>query len=637
MSRKPSTNLHRSRSEADMSGLFAAATMVEALTAAWQDLLADDQADGTLTASTKRFAVDVDERIDELAEQLAADAYRPRPLTPVAIPKDNGEVRELAIPCVSDRVVEKALAAVLSPVIDPWLGPSSFAYRPGLGVTDAVQQVARLRAEGLTWVAHTDIHDCFPTIDVPRVRRLLGQLIDDPRLLALVDALLARPIATPGGLRAVRGLAQGAPLSPMLANLALVHIDDRLIAAGFPSVRYGDDLVVLAATREDAWEGQRVTSDAAREIHMRTGEDKTEIMSFEDGFCFLGEDFGPKYPPVLDDHRIIEPATKTLYVAVPGAAVRIDSGRIVVESPDDVELLSVPSGHVERLALFGPVGLSAGARSWALTNDVEVILASRRGSYLGQVMAGSTRRVQRLRALLACADDPTRRLPFAKAVIEAKINKQVVLIQRMTRRDRHEELAAATAAMRALMGMLPDASTRDEVMGLEGAAAREYFTALALIVPEPLRFNGRSRRPPLDVVNAALSFGYTLLLGEAVAALAAAGLDPAIGLLHTDADRRPSLALDLIEEFRPLIIDQVVITAARAERLRAEHGRTDTTDPVCYSPRPDGRPSSTPTNGACCTPPAARCPDTPAACAATYTAKPNASPPTSTTAPGGPA
>src|SRR5689334_13392801 len=115
--------------------------------------------------------------------------------------------------------------------------------------------------------------------------------------------------------------------------------------------------------------------------------------------------------------------------------------------------------------------------------------------------------------------------------------------------------------------MLPDATTRDEIMGLEGAAAREYFTAVGRAVPEQLRFAGRSRRPPLDLVNAALSFGYTILLGEAVAALAAAGLDPAIGLLHADADRRPSLALDLIEEFRPLVVDQVVITAARRDQL----------------------------------------------------------------------
>jgi CRISPR-associated protein Cas1 len=313
----------------------------------------------------------------------------------------------------------------------------------------------------------------------------------------------------------------------------------------------------------------------ATDIGLRLGTDTAQVMSFTDGFCFLGEDFGPRYPPTLDQHRIIEPATRTVYIAKPGASVCIEAGRLIVESADDTELLNVPTGHIERLVLFGPVGLSAGARSWALATNIEVIIASRRGHYLGQLVTGSTRRVNRLRALLACADDPARALPFGQAVIEAKIRKQVVLLQRLTRREHHDDLADALDMMRRMLAMLPDADTREEIMGLEGAAARAYFTALGLLVSQPLRFTGRSRRPPMDVVNAALSYGYTLLAGEAVAALAAAGLDPAIGLLHTDAERRPSLALDLIEEFRPLIVDQVVITAARSQRLRLEHGRSE--------------------------------------------------------------
>jgi CRISP-associated protein Cas1 len=94
-------------------------------------------------------------------------------------------------------------------------------------------------------------------------------------------------------------------------------------------------------------------------------------------------------------------------------------------------------------------------------------------------------------------------------------------------------------------------STRDELMGIEGAAAREYFGALGQIMPDGLRFAGRSRQPPGDLINVALSYGYAIIVGEAVSAQCAAGLDPAIGLLHAEQDRRPSLALDLMEEFRP--------------------------------------------------------------------------------------
>jgi CRISP-associated protein Cas1 len=166
-------------------------------------------------------------------------------------------------------------------------------------------------------------------------------------------------------------------------------------------------------------------------------------------------------------------------------------------------------------------------------------------------------------------------ITFGRAVVDAKMRKQMILLQRFARRDNSETVMDAVGQMEQLTAMLPECGTPDELMGIEGAAAREYFAALGQIVPEDMRFIGRSRQPPADTVNAALSYGYAIILGEAVSALCSAGLDPAIGLLHTEQDRRPSLALDLMEEFRPLIVDQVVIAAARRGELRPEHGHRE--------------------------------------------------------------
>jgi CRISPR-associated protein Cas1 len=288
-------------------------TTTAALTAAWEDLLADDRADAHLAAGTRRFATDATDRIAELAAGLAAGTYQPRPLTPVTIAKPDGGTRELAIPPVADRIVEKALAAQLMPLIDPHLGPSAYGYRAGLGVTDAVQEVVRLRAEGHAWVVHADIDNCFPTIDVPRVRDLLVGVVDDPDLLSVVDALLARPITTRNGLRPNRGLAQGATLSPALANLALEHVDARIRAAGYPFVRYGDDFLALATTQHAAVDALQVITRAAQEIHMSIEPDTAKIMSFTDGFCFLGEDFGRTthrcWPPTASSNRPPRPST----------------------------------------------------------------------------------------------------------------------------------------------------------------------------------------------------------------------------------------------------------------------------------------------------------------------------------------
>ena len=110
-----------------------------------------------------------------------------------------------------------------------------------------------------------------------------------------------------------------------------------------------------------------------------------------------------------------------------------------------------------------------------------------------------------------------------------------------------------------------------ELMGVEGAASARYFACVSALLPEEMRFTARSRRPPLDLPNAALSYAYAILLGECVGALLAAGLEPSLGVLHSSTDKRPSLALDLMEEFRPLLVDRTVVALLRTGRLRVEH------------------------------------------------------------------
>ncbi len=157
-------------------------------------------------------------------------------MTEVRIAKEDGGKRVLHIPAVRDRVVERGVLDVVTPLVDPWLGSSSYAYRPGLGVADAIQAVASLRDEGLSWVLHADVHDCFPSIPVGLARRRFQALVDDEELGQLVGALLARVTHGTRGRKSVRGLPQGCALSPLLANLVLTQLDDALLDQGFPLV-----------------------------------------------------------------------------------------------------------------------------------------------------------------------------------------------------------------------------------------------------------------------------------------------------------------------------------------------------------------------------------------------------------------
>lgn len=530
----------------------------------------DDQ---IASQAIERFAENSDERLTELEAQLHAGSYEPLPLGKIRIPKKSGGERSLLVPCVRDRIVERSVLSAVLPFVDRHLGPSSFAFRPGIGVVDAVQAVATLRDEGMNWVLRADIDNCFDSI--PRrtaVRALLAMLPDDS-LNGLIGQLTERLAYGPRGLFEVPGIPQGTALSPLLANIALRTLDDAVSDRGMSIVRYADDFVVVGRSREVVWEAARVATEALDSMGMALGSDKTEFMTFDEGFCFLGEDFGPRYPPVTDQLRLDEPTRKILYAGRQGSRIFTKSGRIVVQSKDNTELLSVPKNLVSRIVCFGAVGIAAGTRSWTLESGVDVVFLSRRGSLLGQQLAAdSTTRLKRLRAQLEFLGDETRSLALAREIADTKIGHQVTLLQRFAT-DRHTEVVQnATRKMREMRAMLRGAAEVSELMGLEGAAAAAYFPALGQLLPAELVFTSRSRRPPMDVANSALGYGYALLLSECVSALVAAGLDPAIGVLHSSSGRRPGLALDMMEEWRPLIVDQVVLRAARRRSLGPEHG-----------------------------------------------------------------
>lgn len=312
-------------------------------------------------------------------------------------------------------------------------------------------------------------------------------------------------------------------------------------------------------------------------MELQLQEGNSAVMSFDEGFSFLGEDSGPRYP-TPEGTLQTEPGRKTLMVARSGGKVRLSKGRVIVESKDKVQLVSVPQSLVSRIVCFGPVGVSAGIRDWALRSDIHVVYLSRTGNYLGQLLAGGAKqRAARVRAQLALTEE--RRIELARSIVTAKVNKQIVLLRRYVRDENRDDLVPKIEFMKSLRGQLPQYVTSEGLMGVEGAAAKTYYEGLCLLLPVECGFSGRNRRPPRDIVNAALSYLYALLLAECVGALVAAGLDPAFGCLHSESRGAPALGLDLMEEFRPYVVNLVVVHAARKGTLTVADQEPDQDKP----------------------------------------------------------
>jgi CRISP-associated protein Cas1 len=267
-----------------------------------------------------------------------------------------------------------------------------------------------------------------------------------------------------------------------------------------------------------------------------------------------------------------------LYVVQQNAKIRVENRRVQVEL-DGEELSSIPLGQVSQLVLFGNIGLTTPAIGALLAAEVEVVFLSEDGLYKGRLVGSVTPHVLLRRAQYQRTVEPQYVLQTARDLVAAKLLHLHTLLVRHNREQDDVTIASAASQIKTNLSRVEDMSSLAELLGLEGTSTRAYFGGYRRFFGPEWRFSDRNRRPPQDPINVLLSLGYTLLTQVALGAMQAVGLDPYAGFLHDVAYNRPALALDLLEEFRP-VIDGLILWCC--------HGRQIT--PEDFSPGPAERP-----------------------------------------------
>ncbi|MGJ7908505.1 reverse transcriptase domain-containing protein [Actinopolyspora sp. H202] len=274
-----------------MGVLYSRAFSQQGLLDAWEEVRDAARDDGRPNNEVERFEADAARSISDLAEELSDGTWRPSPVRRVDIPKSSGGVRRLGVPALVDRIVERALLAVLDPEIDPLLLPWSFAYRRGLGPRDAVDALTEARDSGASWVARADIEDCFDRIPLWEVMRRLREVVDDERVVHLVGMLLDRPVR--GARTAVRdrgrGLHQGSVVSPLLSNLYLDVFDRAMLGSGWRVIRYGDDFAIPVSSRHEGEQALQAAGNELEALRLDLNTGKCRVVSFDEGVRFLGQ------------------------------------------------------------------------------------------------------------------------------------------------------------------------------------------------------------------------------------------------------------------------------------------------------------------------------------------------------------
>ena len=268
----------------------------------------------------------------------------------------------------------------------------------------------------------------------------------------------------------------------------------------------------------------------------------------------------------------------TIYVTSESAWLRKDGANLVVEV-DGVERGRAPLHMLDGVVSFGRPGGSPALMAACAEAGVSISYLDPNGRFLARVEGPRSGNVLLRRAQYRVADDPARKTPVVRGIVAAKAaNQRTVLLRAL--RDHGETATPATKdALAAAERRLADVARRtlvagdvDSLRGLEGEAAASYFAVFDHLIRAEdavFRFRGRSRRPPLDRVNALLSFLYAMLGHDCRSALEAHGLDPQVGFLHTDRPGRAGLALDLMEELRPVLADRLALSLLNRGQLRA--------------------------------------------------------------------
>lgn len=273
----------------------------------------------------------------------------------------------------------------------------------------------------------------------------------------------------------------------------------------------------------------------------------------------------------------------TLYVTTPEAYLTKDGDNIVVRVKEK-DLFRIPAINIEGIITFGYMGASPALMRMCADRSIGLSFLTPDGKFQGRLSGPVAGNVLLRRTQYRMADDKLRSLQISQIIIAGKIANSRAIIDRFKRDhvssdDQMALFLSVSEKLKRSKRLALEADSSDILRGIEGDAANSYFALFSQMIiaqADGFTFNGRSRRPPKDKVNALLSFVYTLLAHEVQSALESVGLDPYVGFLHTDRPGRAGLALDMMEELRAYLADRLVLSLINRKQISdkgfVEHG-----------------------------------------------------------------
>ena len=261
---------------------------------------------------------------------------------------------------------------------------------------------------------------------------------------------------------------------------------------------------------------------------------------------------------------------ESIYVLEPGSYLRREGDCLKVVRGENV-LQEIPASGLKKLTLVGYISLTGAVLDFLIQKRIETVFLTPTGRFRARLALDEHKHVALRKAQYVQLSQPEFALDTARIIVKGKIRNMARFILLRSRQYQNEALRIGAAQLKAMADYVRAVRDIEELRGIEGNASRTYFNLFRFLVNNPaFEFKGRNRRPPLDPINAMLSFVYTMLTNEVLSAIKACGLDPYMGSLHEVAYGRPSLACDLVEEYRCFLADRLVLGLVNRKAVRPE-------------------------------------------------------------------
>lgn len=536
--------------------------------------------DGIYTGQFKTYFED---NKDKIINSLLDGTYKPDLVEEVIVNKENGKDRTIYKYTCTDRVILDILKRYLTPILDPLFSRYSYAYRDNKGTLEAVKLASKYIEEDKDWVLEIDIKDFFDSINIQRLESFLSKEIKDIDVLKLIHKYL-NPFIKVGEskIRKTIGIVQGSPISPLLSNLYMKDFDSYL-ESKYSFIRYSDNINIYFETYIEAQNALLDVDDYLRnKLGLTTNTKKSGI--FESiKRRYLGYQFYRNNNQVYIKQYKKEPIRyhKQWYTS---AITKIDKSYHLINdgilTKKDYTILFeneekkyyIPIETCGLINIFSNVTFTSSFFELMNNKKLNVNIYNKYGKYLGSFNTSTHYKSNKtLLKQVSLYNNPSKRLILAKKIEIASIHNQRENLRYYYKHNKINVLDEAIKYISNCIDEINKSKTIEELMLIEARSKQKYLQMLDVVIDnEEFKFDKRTKRPPLNELNAMISFGNTLLYQRIASEIHRTSLDIRVGIVHSTNSRKETLNLDIAEIFKPIIVDKVIFSLIHNNQIHKD-------------------------------------------------------------------